>query len=388
LTGRHPFRYGIQGANKGHIKTGEITLAELLKELGYTSGHFGKWHLGTLTPEYSGKGPGRKPKENYSPPDRNGFDEWFSTEFAVATWDPYARENSHVAKRLGYDTRALYWHNGSNVTTPLEGDDSRIIMDRAIPFIRDAAKADRPFFTVIWFHAPHSPVVGGPAYRALYQDYPENKQHYYACITALDEQVGRLRKTLREVGVADNTMLWFCSDNGPAGQGGGTQQRSGGRQQGSAGPFRGRKGSLFEGGVRVPGILEWPAQIDSGTQTDLPLVTSDYLPTIAGVLGVELLGTRPYDGIDVLPLIQTERTNRPQPIGFRSPGQLAWNDNRFKLISPDKGESWMLFDLIEDCSETINVASKLPATLARMKAQLNAWMAECSRSDRGEDYGE
>ena len=96
LTGRHPYRYGVHTANQGHLRDEEICLAELLKEHGYATGHFGKWHLGTLTPDYSGKGPGRKPRENYSTPGMNGFDEWFSTEFAIATWDPYDPANSHL----------------------------------------------------------------------------------------------------------------------------------------------------------------------------------------------------------------------------------------------------------------------------------------------------
>jgi len=135
LTGRHPYRYGIFFANSGHVRKEEITLAEALKSQGYTTGHFGKWHLGTLLPDYSGKGPGRKPRENYMTPAMSGFDEWFSTEYAVATWDPYDPVVFH-GKKKDYDVRALYWHNGKNITEGLKGDDSRIIMDRAIPFIR------------------------------------------------------------------------------------------------------------------------------------------------------------------------------------------------------------------------------------------------------------
>jgi len=212
LTGRHPYRYGIFGANVGHMPKEEITLAEALKTQGYTTGHFGKWHLGTLLPDYSGKGQKRNPRENYMTPGTSGFDEWFSTEYAVATWDPYDPAQFHGRKN-DYDVRALYWHNGKNATEALKGDDSRIIMDRAIPFIRNAAESNKPFLAVIWFHAPHAPVVAGPQYRAMYSQYSEDEQHYYRCISALDEQIGRLRSELRDLGIADNTMLWFCSDN-------------------------------------------------------------------------------------------------------------------------------------------------------------------------------
>ncbi len=129
---------------------------------------------------------------NYCTPGMSGFDEWFSTEFAVATWDPYDPENSHV-RRGQLDPRALYWRNGKVVPGPLTGCDSKLIVDQAIPFIRQATQAGKPFFTVVWFHAPHAPVVGGPEFRAMYADLSENQQHYNAVVTALDVQVGRLR---------------------------------------------------------------------------------------------------------------------------------------------------------------------------------------------------
>ncbi len=392
LTGRHPYRYGVYTANKGHLKNQEICLAELLKNHGYVTGHFGKWHLGTLHPEYSGKGPRRRPQENYSPPSQNGFDEWFSTEFAVATWDPYARENSHLGKRE-WDPRALYWHNGRNITEPLLGDDSRIIMDRAIPFIESAIAQNKPFLAVIWFHAPHAPVVGGPEYRAMYDDRSEGEQHYYACITALDEQVGRLRAKLKELQVDENSMVWFCSDNGPEGN---PQAR--GRSRGSAGPFRGRKRSLYEGGIRVPGLLVWPAKIKEPRSVDVPCVTSDYFPTTLDVLGVQLHPGRPYDGVSLLPLIEGKMAERPHPIGFQFGQQEAMSDNRFKLVHntgrtrprSDNGNSpytdWELYDLVHDPSETTNVVAQHPEEFQHLRSQLAQWVASCKQSDEGGDY--
>jgi len=392
LTGRHPYRYGIPFANEGHLKAGEWTLAELLQNLGYQTGHFGKWHLGTLSPDYSGK-KNRGGSEHYATPGMNGFDEWFSTEFAVATWDPYDPENAHLGKNMPYDTRALYWHNGENVTGGLEGDDSRIIMDKAIPFIENAARSGDPFFTVIWFHAPHQPVIGGPEYRAKYAQYDEEAQHYYACVHALDDQVGRLRATLRELGVADNTMLFFCSDNGPEGD------VAEGRTVGSAGPFRGRKRSLFEGGIRVPGVLEWPARVKPGTATDYPAVTSDYLPTLLDVLGVQMPDARPVDGLSLLPVIDGERTARPAPIGFETIGgtgalmsrtspRIALIENRYKLLTDmtETGEEDLLYDLQEDRAETTNLATSMPDQVRVMKKYLGTWRESCTTSARGDDY--
>ncbi len=391
VTGRHPYRYGVFTANRGHLRKDEICLAEVLKEEGYSTGHFGKWHLGTMTPDYSGKGKGRKAEENYMTPGMSGFDEWFSTEYAVATWDPYDPENKHSKE---YDTRSLYWHNGENVAEPLSGCDSRIIMDKALPFIEGAVGQRKPFFTVVWFHAPHAPVVGGPEYMKRYPDSTEDEQHFYAVVTALDEQVGRLRSKLRELDVADNTMLWFCSDNGPEGNPG---KRN--RFQGSAGPYRGRKRSLYEGGVRVPGILEWPSKIKEPRTADVPCVTSDYFPTVLDVLGHKLRGKpRPYDGVSLVPLIEGAMTERPRPIGFQSSGSATLNDNRYKLVHNPSGKRHRsdngsvevaeheLYDIIADPSETKNIASEHPETVAKMKGTLQEWQASCEASLEGEDY--
>jgi len=381
LTGRHPYRYGIFFANSGHMRREETTLAEALKTQGYTTGHFGKWHLGTLLSDYSGKGPGRKPRENYMTPAMSGFDEWFSTEYAVATWDPYDPVVFH-GKKKDYDVRALYWHNGKNITEGLKGDDSRIIMDRAIPFIHKAVERAKPFLAVIWFHAPHAPVVAGPRYRAMYSQYSEDEQHYYGCITALDEQVGRLRGELRSLGIADNTMLWFCSDNGPEGKDG--RQ---GRFRGSAGPFRGRKRSLFEGGVRVPGLLEWPARVKAGRTTGIPCSTSDYFPTVLDVLGFKMKGQpEPIDGLSLLPLIEGKMTERTLPIGFESRNQVSLTDNRYKIYSKNNGKTYALFDLIEDAGESKDLAAEKPEILKAMTETLEKWRASCKDSLAGKDY--
>jgi arylsulfatase A-like enzyme len=379
LTGRHPYRYGVFFANRGHLRREEISLAEALKTQGYTTGHFGKWHLGTLLSGYSGKGAGRKPKENYMTPGMSGFDEWFSTEYAVATWDPYDPVNAHGSK---YDVRALYWHNGKNVTGGLEGDDSRIIMDRVIPFIRRAAGGQTPFLAVVWFHAPHTPVVAGPKYRQMYSQYSEDEQHYYGCITAMDEQIGRLRAELRRLNVADQTMLWFCSDNGPEGKDG-----KQGRHRGSAGPFRGRKRSLLEGGIRVPALLEWPAHIEGGRVTNVPSCTSDYFPSVLDVLGFRMQGQpEPIDGVSLLPLIEGKMVERPVPLAFESGKQVALIDNRYKIYSNNGGQSYALFDLIADPGETHNLAAEAPEIVDMMKRQLEAWRRSCKRSLAGEDY--
>ena len=233
LTGRHYFRYGVTHANRGHLPTQEITLARMLKSFGYATGHFGKWHLGTLDPNYSGK-PNRNPARNYAPPWERDYDASFATEYAVPTWDPTVDINQRTGKRLDRPWASPYYENGKLATENLEGCDSRVLMDRAIPFIEQAVENGEQFLTTIWFHAPHSPVVAGPEYRAMYSEYSEDEQHYYGCITAIDDQVGRLYHALEAWGVADNTMIWFCSDNGPEGRTG-QSGRTGDQQADCAG---------------------------------------------------------------------------------------------------------------------------------------------------------
>jgi len=381
LTGRHPQRLGIRWANDGRIGSEEITLAELVKEEGYTTGHFGKWHLGTLTTELTDSNRGRPGnEEEYSPPWENGFDVCFSTEAKVPTWDPMKKPEGEAPKQgwtpldedapsEPYGTR--YWEGPGQIAGDnLEGDDSRVIMDRAVGFIEEAVTRDTPFFAVIWFHAPHLPVVAGPKTTASYLDLDPYTKNYYGCITALDQQMGRLRETLARLGVGHETLLWFCSDNGPEGKEG--------QAPGSAGPFRGRKRSLYEGGVRVPGLLVWPDKIPSGRKTDLPCVTSDLFPTVLDVVGEKLPSDRrPYDGISLLSLVEGRLKKRPSPIAFESRDQLSLTDNQYKLYSKDDGDTFELYDLIEDPGETRDLADTHPKIVQRMQNTLETWRHSC-----------
>ena len=409
LTGRHPYRYGIFSANVGHMKKRELTLAEALKANGYTTGHFGKWHLGTLTKTLreSNRG-GPKGAAHFAPPSLHGFDEYFSTEAKVPTWDPLLRPKG-LRRRTWWDPvkdasqaeayGTNYWHNGKRVIANLRGDDSKIIVDRAIPFIQKAAKAKTPFFAIVWFHAPHLPVVAGPKYTAMYPGKSKYDQHYYGCITALDEQVGRLRAELKQQGVAKNTMFFFCSDNGPEGKAG--------KALGTAGKLRGRKRDLFEGGIRVPALLEWPAKIKPGSVTDTPCVTSDYSPTILATLGLKPSGRpEPVDGLNIMPILLGKSNTRTRPIGFQSARQAALIDNRYKLVrvgpntrpnqkrkrrkkrkrKANAATRVLLFDLKTDPGETKDIAGEHPAIVKKMTSQLDAWQKSCKKSVTGADY--
>jgi arylsulfatase A-like enzyme len=390
LTGRHPYRYGIPTANAGHMLPEEVTLAEILKEQGYATGHFGKWHLGTLTKEGkdSNRG-GDRNQQHYAPPTEHGFDTYFSTEAKVPTWDSQWAPPKHggkwwdpvaPTKRKSYGTS--YWTPDGRVDEALEGDDSKVIMDRAVEFIEGTVKAEQPFFTVVWFHAPHLPVVSGKRWTDLYATLGGYHRNYYGCISALDHQVGRLRAKLDELGVKKNTMVWFCADNGPEGQSFSAP--------GSAWPLSGRKRSLREGGIRVPGILEWPAMVSGGGRTNVPAVTSDYLPTIVEMLGTSL-PDRPVDGMSLIPVIAGKSNERLKAIetrklGFQSAKQFAWMHGSLKYYSPDMGETDFLFDLNSDISESSNLAQKRPEALRIMKLAFLDWRQSCVDSANGEDY--
>jgi len=389
MTGRHPLRYGICNANCGHIKAEEITLGEMLKEEGYTTGHFGKWHLGTLTKDTVEANRGGRPKfdGDYAPPWEHGFDESFVTESKVPTWNPMItppKSSGDVNGKLveGEHFNTFYWTGPGKIATDnLEGDDSRVIMDRVIPFIESAVEKEQPFLSIVWFHTPHLPVLTGDEYRKIYSGLSEDQQHYYGVLTALDEQVGRLRKKLQDLGVAENTILFYTSDNGPEGR------SAKGRTQGLTNGLRGRKRSLYEGGIRVPGIVEWPNTIKAGTKVKTPGFTSDYFPTIARLVGLDLNeNKRPYDGEDLLPYIMGEKKQRDLPLAFEYLAQAALMDNEYKVYSKDKGESFELYNILEDPAEKYNLAEEQPERLKQMAEYWRKWKKSQQNSAKGNDY--
>lgn len=378
LTGRHHLRLGIPTANRGHLRPAESTLAERLKQLGYATGHFGKWHLGTLTTTLKDSNRGRPgDAADYAPPWEHGFEVCFSTEAKVPTYDPMKKPKPGNNLRYGWRPIAgddfehygthYFDEHGSVVTDNLEGDDSRVIMDRAIPFVRQSAKNAQPFFMVVWFHAPHLPVVAGPRHAAMYSDLDWKQQMYYGCITALDEQMGRLRAELQALGIAENTMTWFSSDNGPEN---GTP--------GTAGDLRARKRSLYEGGIRVPGLLTWPSRIPSARTVTAPCHTGDYYPTILAVLR-QPAGNLDLDGVNIWPLVEGVATQRNRVIQFQFGKQAAVVGDQYKLYRANAESPWELYDLTADRSEAHDLASRSPQIAKALSDSFAAWSVNLSR---------
>lgn len=394
LTGRNPFRTGVFYANTGILRPEEVTLPEILQANGYATGHFGKWHLGTLTATEKDANRGGKGNEKLlNPPKVHGYENCFVTESKVPTYDPMKKPKDFGAGSLKLGWAPLeagqpfdhygthYWDiDGKKVNDNLDGDDSRVIMDRVLPFIDQSVEAKKPFLAVVWFHTPHLPCVAGPKHQEMYKDYPLETRNYAGCVTAMDEQIGRLREHLAKQGVAQNTMIWFCSDNGPEGKANG--------KNGSAGEWTGRKRSLHEGGVRVPGLLVWPKAIPQGRVTSMPCVTNDYLPTVLDAAGISYPAPeRDLDGESLLPLILGKQETRDKPIHLMIGKSVAMHDGKFKLLSQNGGKSYSLFDLEADRKEQNNLAGQSAERVGTMKRIFNQWHDSVRMSFEGEEYG-
>jgi len=265
-----------------------------------------------------------------------------------------------------FDTNTTFSRNGEVVAT--QGDGSDVIVAETLKWL-DSLKpreSGKPFLAVVWFGSPHVP------HKPLQSDLKRaGANAELAEIAGVDRAMGALRKGLRDRGIAENTMLWFNSDNG--------------RPKANS-PLKGGKGGLDEGGIRVPGICEWPARVKPG-KTSVPVVTSDFYPTIIDVAGIEMPNDKPLplDGISLLPLLEGKMTERPSPIGFMSGATTALSDNRYKLMM--NGKEKHLYDLIEDLGERKDLAAEKPEVVAQMSTVLEAWAASVNKSKKGGDYG-
>ena len=354
LTGRTHDRTGV--FDHGYaLRSQEKTLATAMQKAGYATGHFGKWHLNGL------RGPGVPILKNDShSPGKVGFDEWLSvTNFF---------ERDPLLSRKG-------------TFEDHKGDSSEVVVDEALKFIGRKVKAKQPFFTVIWYGTPHSPWIAAPEDKGPFAKLTPKAQDHYGELVAMDRSIGTLRKGLRELGVADNTLVWFTSDNG--GLPGFVPDTTGG--------LRGYKGSMYEGGLRVPCVIEWPAGIRKARITKYPAGAVDIFPTIAEVCGLPKSSMlQPQDGLSLKPLFARNMDRRSKPLPFQSRGRLAVIANEYKLLSSPgkKGERFELYNLEKDAAETTNLYDKEPATAARLARDLENLRRSVAASVAGKDYPE
>lgn len=415
ITGRHHHRSGTFSPGWS-LRPEEIGLPRLLRDAGYATTHLGKWHLG--------------PVKVASPtnPGAFGFETWLSHDNFFELDPAFSRDG------------------GPPIV--IKGESSEILIAEAIRSIDAAKRANRPFFLVVWFGSPHEPYQALPADLALYDHLPADfgtKQvtltsnetgrnvkrlqrdvlrERFAEITAMDRAIGLLRSHLRTTGQRDNTFLFYCGDNGTPPEAVATV------------PFRAYKGSVYDGGIRVPGLLEWPAKIPRPRTTDVTAVTTDLLPTLCDLAG-QPLPRRPLDGLSLRPLLEGKMTERPTPLCFwddpiaRHPGakpylaaelqkgtsplvklgpdgtptrnfqnfhhpeilpadytgSRAVVDHRFKLVvDATKASGRELFDLRADPAEKTNVIAAHPEVAQRLEQHLRTWQTSVLTSLTGADY--
>jgi arylsulfatase A-like enzyme len=417
LTGRHPNRMGTF-APGWSLRPEEITIAQILQNAGYRCAHFGKWHVGAV--------------KAGSPvnPGAMGFHEWVSH-------DNFFELNPSLSRNGGPPAR-------------IEGESSEIVVREAIRFLDDAHSAGQPFFAVVWFGSPHEPYSGLPGDLALYDDLPakytkpvrltsnetggpvtrpqgEVLRERYAEITAMDRAIGMLRKHLAARGLRQDTLLFYCGDNGTS------------ADAALGVPHRGVKGQVYEGGTLVPGLIEWPARIPQPRTTGVRATTSDLLPTICALVN-QPLPNRPLDGVDLTGVLDGRVGERPgslffweynrsrlaesNPVpwfdpelqkgttplvklmggkatrdftNFRQPaiteedslGPRAIIDGRHKLVIHELrgGEARReLFDLSADPGETTNLHDRQTARADELQARLRQWQESVLRSLSAADY--
>lgn len=383
LTGRNAYRMGVFAPNVGILRPEEKTLPELLKEKGYSTGHFGKWHLGTLTYKEADANRGRPENRHlFNPPAEHGYDDAFVTESKVPTFDPMSAPPtnngrfwdylSEYGERKEYGT--FYWDvDGNKVTEGLKGDDSRIIIDRTIPFIDNSLKQGKPFLATVWFHTPHLPCVAGPEYAAMYQELSLEERNYYGCITAMDDQIERLIRFLKQKGIYEETVIFFCSDNGPEIN-----------TPGTAASFKGKKRSLHEGGIRVPAFMTG-GKYQLAKRISQSCCTSDYLPTILDMTGMTDVVPYNLDGESFLSFIGSGTSARKKPIVFCSGSQGAVVAGDYKLYY-NKGRC-ELYDLAKDPSEENDISFSHPVEVKRLFDYLVGEMSAYRSSFKGGEYG-
>ena len=398
LTGRNHNRYCVWSANVGGgtadfvkpeimpLPTTEVTVAEILKKYGYQTAMFGKWHLGDfkVLPEGNKKWP-------VSHPGMHGFDEWWATERSAqnvnlncACFDEKLCVLGHYGNAPPCTNYYTIYDKGSpeELSYPLDGDDSHYIVDLFEEYLEKITKSDEPFFVYLPFHTVHTRYLATENYVKNYMPigYSQHQIDYYGAISAMDDAIGRVRELLKSYNVSNSTMLWFTSDNGPA-KG----------QPGVTAGYRGRKGTLYEGGIRLPGLIEWPNMIKKNLKSDYPVMSSDLLPTACDIVGTSPPSDRPIDGISILPFIKGEKTQRNSsmkwafsvPHNFDGSYAAVVSDDQYKIYAKyDKGKvkSAQLYDLLADPFETKDLSGDKTDVYHSMLDELEQWRQSVIKS--------
>jgi len=355
LTGRTPYRTGvytwIPEGSPIHLRTSEVALPKLLQAAGYDTCHVGKWHLNGLfnSPE--------QPQ-----PSDHGYAWWLATQNNAAPSHAFpinfVRNGAAIGKADDYS--------------------APFIAKEAIHWLREKRDPQKPFFLAVWTHEPHYPIASAERYEKLHAAIADPEERTYrANVTQLDDAFGQLMAALAELQVAESTLVFFSSDNGPEGLG------DKGPGRGLAGELRGRKRSMYEGGHRVPGLVRWPGKIQPGSESDLPVIGSDFFPTVVAAAGLEPPAGRKLDGVNLLPALGGGTVERPVPMYWRWNGKVAYREGPWKIVVDESLEKPELYNLSIDRREERDLAAAEAERLAGMMERLRAYTAEVEAEGPG-----
>ena len=377
LTGRTPSRVGvynwIPGGNIMHLPESEITIAHLLKQAGYDTAVVGKWHCN-----------GKFNSDQQPQPGDAGFDHWFATQNNAAP--------SHRNPRN-------FVRNGKPVGAT-EGFSCHVVAEEGIGWLKSRDDQDKPFFLHVCFHEPHEPIASPDAMVKRYADGGATKKGealYYANVENLDAAVGKLIAALDEMKLGDNTLVFFTSDNGPE-----TLNRYGGawRSHGVPGPLRGMKLWMYDGGIRVAGIMRFPGHTTAGEEPKTAIASLDLLPTFCELAGVNVPKDRALDGASITPLFKGEPLKREQPLFWHyynalGEPKLAMRDGDWMIVatvSQGRGggagggfkpammpvikeaqpKDFELYNMAEDRSQETDLSKSQPERTTAMAKQLTS----------------
>lgn len=370
MTGRYPARAGVP-SNAQSLRPEEKTIASVLKAQGYATGIAGKWHLGARAD---------------NTPNAHGFDSFFGFHSGCVDfyshrfyWGEPRRVNYHDLWR----NRTEIFEDGQYLT--------ELIAREAKGFITQ--HRSQPFFLYVPFNAPHYPMHAPRKYVDRFPDLEPERQMYAAMLAAVDDGIGEILATARQLGLLENTLVFFSSDNGAT-----REPRAGLNQQpargGSNHPLRGFKFSLFDGGIRAPAILSWPAAIPAGQVIHEVGAHMDLFPTICRAAGIRPPEDRTMDGRDILPLATSKAKSPHEALFWASGGQLAVRRGNWKLVldgmvadgAPQgqqklQGEdAAFLADLEKDPGESTNRRREQPALAEELAALARRWLEEVGKT--------
>ena len=367
LTGRYPGNAGVRSILRGHRTATGLprdvpTIATALRTAGYRTAMFGKWHLGLAE--------GSRPQDH-------GFEEWFG--FMAGCIDYY----SHIFyfdMEVGTDPIHDLWENGREVWANGRYF-TELVTERAVDYVRRAARAGVPLFLYLPFNAPHYPLHAPAKYLDRFPDLPAERRIMAAMIAAMDDGVGEIVAELDRAGMRDDTFVFFQSDNGPSRE---TRNWLDGRTEpyyGSRCALKGHKFSLYEGGIRSPAIASWPARIPPGTSVSEPGAAMDLFPTLLRAAGGDT-DSYELDGHDVLPVLADGAPSPQRDLFWEMGRQTAIRRGNWKLIlngqlveGTPASDDVFLADLAQDPEERTNLREDHPELAAELAEAAQTWRA-------------